>query len=68
MQIGKVFNLSTANVTQTTRDAYFQNRAPRPFNLSMNNDRIEQLGVQMRTFEEGLLELKTEMSKLKITS
>ena len=59
--IGKVFGLPTDHVTKTTRDEYFKNKAPRPSNLTMNNDRIEQLGVKMKTFEEGLFELKKQL-------
>ncbi len=44
---------------QTRREIFFKGKAPRPFNLSLNNDKITQLGVAMRTFEEGLKELKT---------
>ena len=59
--IGKVFGLDASYVTQTTREEFFKNRAPRPSNLHLNNDRIEQLGVQMKSFEEGLLALKAQI-------
>lgn len=45
-------------ITKTTRAEFFQGRAPRPFNLSLKNDKIEHLGVKMRTFREGLKELR----------
>jgi dTDP-4-dehydrorhamnose reductase len=38
----------------TTREDFFKGKAPRPFNLSLNNAKITQLGVTMRNFEEGL--------------
>ena len=41
-------------ITRVTREEFFKDRAPRPFNLSLKNDKIKQLGVSMRTFEEGL--------------
>lgn len=60
--IGKIFDLDTSYVTKTTREEFFKDRAPRPSNLHLNNDRIEQLGVKMRTFEEGLLTLKKQIA------
>jgi len=41
-------------IGKTTREEFFKGKAPRPFNLSINNDRISKLGVHMRAFEEGL--------------
>lgn len=54
MLIAKQFGFDQALITKTTRAEYFKGRAPRPFNLSMNNAKIKKLGVSMRTFEEGL--------------
>jgi len=45
-------------ISKTTRDEYFKGKAPRPFNLSLNNGKITKLGVKMRMFEEGLREVK----------
>jgi dTDP-4-dehydrorhamnose reductase len=55
--IAKQFGYDTSLVRKTTREQYFAHRAKRPFNLSMNNDKIKKLGVSPRTFEEGLKEL-----------
>lgn len=44
-------------IHKTTRTKYFAGRAKRPLNLSMNNAKVNGLGVHMRTFEEGLKEL-----------
>ena len=55
--IAQNFGLNQSLITKTTRAEYFKDRAVRPFNLSMNNDKIKQLGVHMRTFEEGLKEI-----------
>lgn len=57
MVIAKTFGCDTNLISQTTGDAFFKGRAPRPFNLSLNNDKIKQLGVEMHTFEEGMKEL-----------
>jgi len=54
MLIAKRFGLDSSLITKTTRAEYFKDRAARPFNLSMNNAKIKQLGVKMKTFEEGL--------------
>lgn len=52
--IAEKFGLDKNLISKTTRAEYFKEKAPRPFNVSMNNDKIKQLGVKMRTFEEGL--------------
>ncbi len=54
MLISEKFNLNKSLITKTTRAEFFKGRAPRPFNLTMNNDKIQKLGIKMRTFEEGL--------------
>jgi dTDP-4-dehydrorhamnose reductase len=54
MLIALKFNLNKSLITPTTRSEFFKGRAPRPFNLTMNNDKIQKLGVKMKTFEEGL--------------
>lgn len=59
-RIARIFSLDSSLISETTRNEFFTNRAPRPFNLAMNNDRIKKLGVNMRTVEEGLLELNRQ--------
>lgn len=54
MLMTEQFNFDKNLISKTTREEYFAGKAPRPFNLSLNNAKIEQLGVKMRTFEEGL--------------
>ncbi len=54
MLIAQKFGLNTSLITKTTRAEFFKGRAPRSFNLTMNNDKIRKLGIKMRTFEEGL--------------
>lgn len=56
--ICKVFSLDNSKITKTTRGEFFKGRAPRGFNLSLKNDKIKRLGITMRTFEEGLKEIK----------
>lgn len=58
--IAKIFGYDESLVLKTTRAEFFKNRAPRPFRLALRNDKILQLGLSMKTFEEGLLELKKQ--------
>ena len=52
--IAKEFGIAGADIEKTTLAEFFHDRATRPFNLALNNDKIERLGVHMRTFGEGL--------------
>lgn len=60
MLLAQTFHLDTNLIKKTTRDKFFKNRAPRPFNLSLKNDKIRKLGVEMRSFEGGLKEIKKQ--------
>ncbi len=66
--IAKVFGYDQKAISKTTRLEFFKNRSPRPFQLTMNNDKIERLGIKMKTFEEGVKAVKGQMSKFKSTS
>lgn len=55
--ISKTFDLRESLIQKTTREVYFKNRALRPYNLTLKNDRINRLGIAMHTFEEGIREL-----------
>ncbi len=57
--IAESFNLDKSLISKTTRADFFKNRAPRPFNLTVNNDKILKLGIKMKTFEECVLNLKS---------
>ena len=61
LKIAKVFNYDKKNITNTTRLKFFRNRAQRPFHLALKNDKIQNLGVKMRSFEEGLKEVKRQV-------
>jgi len=52
--IASSFSIQDPHITKTTRAEFFKDRAPRPFNLTLKNDKIRQLGVVMKTFEDGL--------------
>lgn len=55
--IAKKLGLAVSRVKKTTRSEYFKGGAPRPFSLSLKNDKIQKLGVKMKTFQEGLEEI-----------
>lgn len=60
--IAREFDLGSSKITKATRVEFFNNRAPRPFQLALKNDKIIELGVRMRTFEEGLKEIKRQIN------
>jgi dTDP-4-dehydrorhamnose reductase len=59
--IAKEFNLDGLKIGKTTRAEFFKGRAPRSFQLALKNDKITKLGIKMRTFEEGIMEMKKQM-------
>jgi len=56
------FNLDKSKISKTTRSEFFNNRATRPFQLALRNDKITKLGVRMKTFEEGIREIKSQLN------
>lgn len=63
--ISKIFSTPPPNIREVTRGVFFKDRAPRPFNLTLRNDKIRQLGAAMTTFEEGLAKMNSQLSELK---
>lgn len=57
-----IFGLDKKKIAETTREEFFKNRAPRPFNLAISNDKIQRIGIRMKTFEEGIREIKKQIS------
>lgn len=58
--IGKVFNLDTSYVTETTYDNFYKGKAPRPKKSIMKSKNNS--FHTMLTFEEGLQQLKLRMN------
>ncbi len=56
--IAEKFGLDKDLISKTTATEYFMGKARRPLNAVMNNDKIKNLGVKMRSFEEGLDETR----------
>lgn len=59
--IARIFDQDENLVMAVAGEEYFQGRAKRPFKLGLRNDKIKKLGVRMRTFEEGLKEVKRQL-------
>lgn len=57
-KIADVFGFDKNLISETTREEYFKNKAERPFHLALQNAKIANLGISMKTFDQGLLELK----------
>ncbi|MCJ7740786.1 NAD(P)-dependent oxidoreductase [Candidatus Microgenomates bacterium] len=60
--IAQMFSLK-ARITPVVRSEYFKGKAFRPFKLRLKNDKIAKLGVKMRRFDEGLEEVKKQLTK-----
>lgn len=60
MLIAETFALDKNLIGKTTRSEYFKDKAERPFDLSMNNAKIKQLGVTLLGFAEGLQVVKEQ--------
>lgn len=60
--VAKTFDFDQNLIVKTLRRDFFKDRAPRPFQLTLKNDKITKLGVRMRTFEEGLREIRLQLS------
>lgn len=56
--IADTFGFDKSKIGKTTRAEYFRNRAQRPFHLNLKNDKINKLGINMKTLKEGLHNLK----------
>lgn len=59
--IAKVFNLESSLVHKITRKEFLVGRPPEPFSSALNNDKIQELGANMHTFQEGLSILKEQI-------
>jgi dTDP-4-dehydrorhamnose reductase len=62
VKIAEIFNLNVGLIEKTTRESFFEGKAPRGYNLSLNNDKIKKLGIQMTSFSEGLEKIKAQMN------
>lgn len=58
--ISDIFGFDKSRIGKITLEEFFKGRAKRGFNLYLKNDRIKRLGINMRTLEEGLREIKNQ--------
>lgn len=61
MIIVETLGFDKSKIHPILREEFYKSRAPRPFQLIMNNDKIQQLGVYPRTFQEGVVLLKNAL-------
>lgn len=64
--INREFFNTSLTITPVLRTEYFKNRAYRPLNLSLKNDKIAKLGIKMNSFTQGLRKMHTQMKELNI--
>lgn len=62
--VAEEFGFDLDLVGKIKREEYFKNRAERPFDLRLRNDKIQKLGIRMRSFEEGIREIKKQCNNL----
>lgn len=59
--IAETFECEKNLIEKTTRQDYFTGRAKRPFRLTLANDKIAKLGFKMKSFTQGLEEIKKQL-------
>lgn len=60
--IAKSFGYPLKLVKSVNACDYFLGRAPRPFKLTLSNDKIGKLGVRMASFKDGLEKVKEQIN------
>jgi dTDP-4-dehydrorhamnose reductase len=66
IKIAQEFGFDQSLISKTTRREYFLGKAPRPFCLYLKNDKIGKLGIEMSTFDKGLIEIKNQLERIHI--
>ena len=61
MKVAEIFDLDKSLISKITREEFFKDRAPRPFNLALSNAKIEKKGIKMKGFEEALHIIKSQL-------
>lgn len=59
-EVFKTFG-NKGKIVPVKREEYFKNRAFRPCRLALKNDKIIKVGTSMRSFTEGLIEMKKQL-------
>ncbi|MEK7571002.1 MAG: NAD(P)-dependent oxidoreductase [Patescibacteria group bacterium] len=55
--IAERFGYDRSLISETTRAEYFSGKAPRPYNIALNNNKITELGLTMRSFSDAIHEV-----------
>lgn len=63
LQIASQFGFDPNLVRSVKMNKFYKGRAPRPKNLAIKNEKIKKLGIKMRSFGEGLKEMKRQMEE-----
>lgn len=61
LTIADMFGCDRMLIHKVIREEYFKGKAPRPFRLVLKNDKIENLGISMISFSEGLRKIKEQL-------
>jgi dTDP-4-dehydrorhamnose reductase len=61
LKVAETFGLNKDLIHETTREEYFKGKAPRAYNISLNNDKIQGLGLRMHSFSQAILEIKNQL-------
>ncbi|MBI2195783.1 MAG: SDR family oxidoreductase [Candidatus Levybacteria bacterium] len=62
--IAEEFDLDASLIRGTTREKFFADKAERPMRLALRNDKIRELGINMRGFREGLIAIKNQLANI----
>ena len=65
LTVAETFGFPKSLVKPTTFDRMFSGRAPIPQYADLKNDKIHSLGVEMKTFAQGLNEVKSQELQVK---
>jgi dTDP-4-dehydrorhamnose reductase len=66
VKIARTFNFDNYLISKITRREYFAGKAQRPFCVHLKNAKIGKLGIEMSTFDKGLIEIKNQRGKIHI--
>lgn len=66
LKIAGEFGLDEGLIAKITRSEYFAGKAVRPFCLYLKNDKIEKLGIEMSSFDKGIIEVKNQRERINI--
>jgi len=64
--IAQEFGFDESLISKISRQEYFAGKAQRPFCLYLKNDKISKLGIEMSSFDKGLIEIKNQLDKIHI--